>query len=86
MKTAFLLMAQYDGQAIIPLDRIREDYFSTLTRAKFMRKLNEGKIPLPVMRMENSQQAQRGVHIDDLAAYLDQRREQALKDFQLLHA
>ena len=86
MKTAFLLMAQYDGQAIIPLDRVREDYFSTLSRPKFMRKLNEGKIPLPVVRMENSQQAQRGIHIDDLATYLDQRREQALKEFQLLHA
>ena len=86
MKTSFLLMAQYDGQAIIPLERIREDYFSTLSRPKFLRKLNEGKIALPVVRMEDSNQAQRGVHIDDLAAYLDERREQALKDFQSLHA
>ena len=31
MNTAFLLMAQYNGQAIIPLANVCADYFSHLT-------------------------------------------------------
>lgn len=27
--TAFLLMAQYNGKAIIPLDQVRRDFFRT---------------------------------------------------------
>jgi hypothetical protein len=32
------------------------------------------------MRIETSQKAQRGVHIVDLAAYIDKRREAAIKE------
>lgn len=31
MNTAFLLMAQYSGAAVIPIDRVCKDYFSHLT-------------------------------------------------------
>jgi hypothetical protein len=31
MNTVFLLMAQYSGQAVIPADKVRADYFSHLT-------------------------------------------------------
>ncbi|MFD2883207.1 pyocin activator PrtN family protein [Pseudomonas lini] len=34
MNTVFLLMAQYNGQAIIPLERVCADYFSHLTPEK----------------------------------------------------
>ena len=79
MKTLFLLMAQYDGQAVIPLDRICQDFFG-LTHQKFMRKLNDGQIDLPVIRMEGSQKCRKGVHVQDLADYIDKRRQAAQKE------
>jgi hypothetical protein len=71
MKTVFLLMAQYDGLAVIPLDVVCRDYFRHLTVEKFLRKVVVGEISIPVMKMEGSQKAARGVHVNDLAAYLD---------------
>ena len=44
LNTAFLLMAQYNGKAIIPLDEVRCDFFSHLTLPKFLRKLRSGDI------------------------------------------
>lgn len=75
MKTLFLLMAQYDGRAIVPADTVCKDYFPHLTLVKFLRKVNSGEIPLPVTRAERSQKSAKGIHLQDLASYLDERRE-----------
>ena len=85
MNTQFLLMAQYDGQAIIPVDLICRDYFPHLTMVKFIRKVVDGSLPLPLIRIENSQKSARGVHLQDLAAYIDDRRAEATKDFNKLY-
>ncbi|BBP82852.1 pyocin activator PrtN family protein [Metapseudomonas otitidis] len=77
MNTMFLLMAQYKGQAIIPVDRVCTDYFSHLTPEKFQRKVLAGEIDLPLVRLERSQKTARGVHVRDLAAYLDAQHEKA---------
>lgn len=84
MNTLFLLMAQYDGQAIVPVDRVCKDYFSHLSFEKFLRKVGAGEIEIPVTRMEASQKSARGVHLQDLAAYLDKRREAALREMRAL--
>ena len=78
MNTLFLLMAQYDGQAVIPLTRVCTDYFSHLTAEKLQRKAMAGEIDLPITRMEGSQKAARGVHVQDLAKYLDDQRAKAI--------
>lgn len=83
--TSFLLFAQYGGQAIIPLEEVCRDYFSHLTPEKLIRKVSSGEIALPIVRIEPSQKSQRGVHLHDLAQYLDARRKDALIDFQKLH-
>ncbi|KPA87266.1 Pyocin activator protein PrtN [Pseudomonas asplenii] len=80
MNTAFILMAQYDGQAIIPLERICKDYFTHLTPDMFQRKVMNGQIKIPITRLEPSQKSARGVHLSDLAQYLDQQREAARKE------
>ncbi len=80
MRTEFLLLALYGGRAVIPVEDVCRDYFSHLTPAKFMRKVNEGQIKLPVMRMDGSAKTARGVHLNDLAAYLDERRSAAVKE------
>ena len=85
MNTAFLLLAQYDGKAIIPVENLCADYFPHLTAAKFVREVQEGDIKIPLVRIENSQKAAKGVHLQDLADYLDERRAAALKEFKQFH-
>lgn len=77
MNTLFLLMAQYNGQAVIPLNQVCADYMH-LTVEKFKRKRLEGEIDIPVVRMgANSQKAALGIHIKDLAIYIDRQRTAA---------
>ena len=74
MNTLFLLMAQYDGLAVIPLDRVCADYMN-LTVEKFKQKQLSGEIDIPVVRLGTvSQKAALGVHLRDLADYIDKQR------------
>jgi hypothetical protein len=84
MNTLFLLMAQYDGRAVVPLETVVHDYFSHLTVAKFLRKTGAGEIALPLVRIEASQKCAKGVHLQDLADYLDRRREAAIRETKAL--
>lgn len=85
MNTAFLLMAQYDGQAIIPVGSVVRDYFTHLTIDKFKRKVAMGEINIPLTRIEaGSQKAATGVHLTDLAQYIDDRRAAAVKEAKQL--
>jgi hypothetical protein len=84
MQTAFLLMAQYNGAAVIPVEAVCRDYFSHLTADQFCRKVAAGDISLPLVRIETSQKAAKGVHLTDLAAWIDVRRAAALKECQQL--
>lgn len=85
MKTFFILMAQYDGLAVIPLERVCADYFTHLSPEKLLRKVLAGQLRLPVTRIESSQKSARGVHIQDLADYIDARRAEAVQDLAKLH-
>jgi hypothetical protein len=84
LNTAFLLMAQYGGKAIIPVEDVCRDYFSHLDSAKFVRKVGAGEIQIPLVRMEASQKCAKGIHLQDLADYLDQRRAAAQKECRQL--
>lgn len=84
MNTAFLLMAQYGGAAIIPLELVCRDYFSHLTPVEFARKATNGQIDLPVVRIETSAKAAKGVHLADLAKWIDDRRAAAQKELDQL--
>ena len=86
MNTAFLLMAQYDGLAVIPLHRVCSDYFAHLTPPKLLEKVRSGEISLPIIRIEASQRAAKGVHLQDLACYIDQQREAARRDLDNMHS
>lgn len=84
METTFFLMAQYN-QPIVPVERLVKDYFSHLTLRSFLRKVDEGQLPLPLMRMEDSQKSCKGVHITDLANYLDAQREKGQRTFNQMY-
>jgi hypothetical protein len=85
LNTPFLLMAQYSGRAVIPVELVCRDYFSHLDVPKFLRKVSTGEIAIPLVRMEGSQKAAKGVHLQDLADYLDARREAAQKEMAQLN-
>ncbi|CRI58091.1 pyocin activator PrtN family protein [Pseudomonas sp. CCOS 191] len=84
MNTAFVLMAQYNSQAIIPLEIVCKDYFRHLTPEMLQRKVLAGKIKLPITRIENSQKSAKGIHLGDLADYLDEQRRIANRELQQL--
>jgi len=77
MNTAFLLMAQYQ-LTVIPAASVARDYFN-LSTDKFIRQIQSGEIALPLVRMTGSQKSAKGVHLADLAAYIDLQRETAMK-------
>ncbi len=85
MKTIFLLMAQYDAQAVIPIERVQRDYFAHLDVKKLIAKCVTGEIRLPLVRTDpTSQKSAKGVSLEDLATYLDARREAARKELEQL--
>lgn len=84
MNTAFLLMAQYGGAAVIPIDKVARDYFSHLTPEKLVRKISAGEIALPLVRIESSERCAKGVHLTDLAAWIDARAEAARQECRQL--
>ncbi len=83
--TVWMLMARYKGLPIVPADTIRKDYFPHLTLSKFLRKIADGAIKLPLVKMENSQKSAKGIHLHDIADYIDERTEQGRRECELLH-
>jgi len=86
VNTAFLLLALYGGLPVIPLDRVLPDFFGNISEEKFLRKVMDGKIKLPIVRTDpTSQKSAKGVPITDLADYLDERIEAARKECRQLN-
>lgn len=69
---------------IIPLETVCADYFSHLDAAKLKRKVAFGEIDIPIIRIEARQKSARGIHIKDLAQYIDKQREAAKSDHEKL--
>ena len=81
--TLFLLLAQFNGRTFVPLEDLCQQFFPHLSAEKLWRKRHE--IALPMHAMEGSQKALKGVHIQDLADYLDARAAEAREDCRKLH-
>ncbi|WP_372806375.1 pyocin activator PrtN family protein [Loktanella salsilacus] len=81
-----MLMGRYNAMPVIPIDTVVKDYFGHLTPTKFLRKISEGSIRLPLVRMENSQKSARGVNMLDLASYIDERTDEARRECNALHS
>jgi hypothetical protein len=80
MNTAFILLAQYGPRAVVPIDQVCRDYFPHLKTDKLLAKINAGEIALPVVRIEGSQKSSKGVTIQALAEYIDERAAAANKE------
>ena len=75
---------EYGGKAIVPIQDVCRDYFSHLNPTKLIQKISAGDIAIPLVRMESSQKCAKGVHLLDLAKYLDARVDAARKEMAAL--
>lgn len=85
MNTIFLLMAQYESRPVVTLEEVCKDYFQHLTPERFVKRVMAGTLKIPVVRIDDSQKGTKGVHIQDLADYLDACRAAAKKELEQLH-
>jgi hypothetical protein len=85
MRTLLMMLAQYEGRTVVAVEDVCRDYFSHLSPPALLRKIGNGEIQLPLIRMEaGSQKTAKGVHVADLAAYVDERRAAAVRECQQL--
>ena len=63
-------MARYEGLAIVPAELVVRDYFQYLTEAKFVRKVNEGDIDIPLVRIEGANKCAKGVAISSQSSHV----------------
>ncbi|MFO1208727.1 MAG: pyocin activator PrtN family protein [Amaricoccus sp.] len=88
MNTLWLLLARYEGEAVVSAEKIAADLFEVGREGYrgWLRKVETGEIPLPLVRMERSQKGAKKIDLRDLAAFLDERRAAAQKELRQLRA
>lgn len=59
------------GDVLIPLERLREQYFRNLNEQTFAVEIANGRIELPVTTLHASRKAPKYVHIRHAAALID---------------
>jgi excisionase family DNA binding protein len=75
-KTVFFLMAMYETP-VVSAKAVHRDFFSHLSFAGFLREVRAGQIPLPLLGVGGDAEVPHGVHVTDLAAYIDAERAAA---------
>lgn len=75
--TTVELLYRTFGDVLIPLDKVRVQYFRNLNEDTFAEQLKVGRICLPVTTLDNSQKALKFAHIRHVAALIDSRAYQA---------
>lgn len=75
--TTVELLYRVFGDVLIPLDKVRMQYFRNLNEDTFSEQLKVGRICLPVTTLDNSQKALKFAHIRHVAALIDSRAYQA---------
>lgn len=79
-----MMMMRYNAKAVIDTETVARDYFN-LSVGKFHEKIRSGEIRLPLVLMETgSQKCAKGIHLMDLADYIDAQRAAAEKELKLM--
>ncbi|WP_445494406.1 pyocin activator PrtN family protein [Pseudomonas sp. 8(2025)] len=65
------------GDVLIPLDKLRAQYFRNLNEQTFVAEITSGRIQLPVMTLDSSRKAPKYAHIRHVAALIDIRAYKA---------
>ncbi|EHY5638079.1 pyocin activator PrtN family protein [Escherichia coli] len=80
MNTLFLLMAEFNTPNI-ELSAVSQKYFG-MSPATAEAKANACKLPVPTYSIGTSQKAKRCINIQDLAEYIDKRREEGRAEWE----
>jgi len=59
------------GDVLIPLEKLRVQYFRNLNEQSFAAEITSGRIQLPVTTLDSSRKAPKYVHIRHVAALID---------------
>lgn len=59
------------GDVLVPLEKIRTQYFRNLNEQSFMAELSSGRIQLPIVTLDSSRKAIKFFHIRHVAALID---------------
>lgn len=65
------------GDVLIPLDKLRVQYFRNLNERSFVTEIESGRIQLPITTMDPSRKAPKYAHIRHVAALIDIRAYKA---------
>ncbi|MEX6677964.1 pyocin activator PrtN family protein [Pseudomonas sp. W2Oct36] len=65
------------GDVLIPLEKLRAQYFRNLNDRSFQAEIESGRIQLPVTTLDTSRKAPKFVHIRHIAALIDIRAYKA---------
>ena len=79
-QTLLLLMAEYGQQVLIPLEQICEKVFHMSIKTA-NRKANASELPLPAVRLSDSQKSPYMISIHDLALYIEDRCTEARNEW-----
>ncbi|MCO7519156.1 MULTISPECIES: pyocin activator PrtN family protein [unclassified Pseudomonas] len=71
--TTIELLYRTFGDVLIPIDKVRLQYFRNLNEDTFAEQLKVGRICLPVTTLDTSQKALKFAHIRHVAALIDSR-------------
>lgn len=61
------------GDVLLPLDKVRVQYFRNLNERSFAAEIESGRIQLPITTLDTSRKAPKFVHIRHVAALIDIR-------------
>ncbi|MEK8080732.1 pyocin activator PrtN family protein [Pseudomonas sp. XK-1] len=65
------------GDVLVPLERLRVQYFRNLNEQSFVAEINSGRIQLPITTLDSSRKAPKYAHIRHVAALIDIRAYKA---------
>jgi hypothetical protein len=65
------------GDVLIPLDKLRAQYFRNLNERSFVTEIESGRIQLPITTLDSSRKAPKFAHIRHVAALIDIRAYKA---------
>lgn len=76
------LLYRIFGDVLIPLERVREQYFRNLNEQSFVAEISTGRIQLPITTLDTSRKAPKYAHIRHVASLIDIRAYKADEDMQ----
>ncbi|MCV6590562.1 MAG: pyocin activator PrtN family protein [Marinobacterium sp.] len=83
-QTLWMIMAQFGGQAVIPLDACKEMLgYKTLPEAN--KAECAGTLPVPAFKLREGNRVPRMIHAADLAAYIDAQHAKATASWRAIN-